>query len=163
MRPIIQSTKHYVQFPIDQITTATRQAIVLVEAVESTVANAATEVVEGAIVKAIYIELWLQNSANLGEEIVVVFKDVVGGAGAPNFAEMSALFTFKNKKNILFTHQGLSSNDGVGNPIPVIRSWIKIPKGKQRMGLGDRITMSIANVSSNDLNRCGFSIYKEYT
>ncbi len=162
MRQIIHSVKHYVQYPIDQITTGTVQSINLVTGVESTVANAANEVEEGALVKAIYVELWLQNQSNLGESIVTVTKDTKSGAG-PNFAQSAALFTYSNKKNIFFTHQGLTSNDGIGNPVPILREWIKIPKGKQRMGLGDTIVITIANVSANNLNRCGFSVYKEYS
>ncbi len=134
----------------------------MLEAVQSTVANLANEVAEGSVVKAIYIELWLQNEGSLGESIVTVCKDTKDGVG-PNFAQLAALFTYNNKKNILFTHQGLTSNDGVSGPVVVLRQWIKIPKGKQRMGLGDRIVLSISNTSANDLVRCGFAIYKEYS
>ncbi len=162
MKPPIHSQKHIIQYPFDQIGTGTHQAIDLAIAVQSTVANLANEVAEGSVIKACFIELWLQNSANDGEQIVTVCKDGKDGVG-PNFAQMAALFTYNNKKNILFTHQGLSSNDGVGNPQFVIRQWVKIPKGKQRFGLGDKLILSIANVSSNNLNRCGMSIYKEYS
>jgi len=162
MKPIIHSTKHIVQVPISQIATGVRENILIFSAVESTVANAATEVEEGAVVKAVFIEMWLQNSANLGHSIVVLEK-ISQGQNGPSFAEMAALFTYNNKKNILFTHEGLTSNDGVGNPIPVIRQWFKIPKGKQRFGLGDRLTLSISNPSSNNLDRCGMMIFKELT
>ncbi len=162
MRQIIHSVKHYVQYPIDGITTGTVQSINLVSGVESTAANLANEVEEGALVKAIYIELWLHNEGNLGESIVTITKDTKSGAG-PNFAQSASLFTYPNKKNVLFTHQGLTSNDGIGNPTPILREWIKIPKGKQRMGLGDTIVITIANVSASDLLRCGFSVYKEYS
>jgi len=80
----------------------------------------------------------------------------------PTFAEMQALGTFTLKKNILFTHQGLSPNDGVGNPVVVMRGWYKIPKSKQRMGLSDRIVLSIANLGTGALDYCGFATYKEY-
>ncbi len=162
MKAPIHSQKHYVQFGINQITTATRENIVLISAQESTVANLANEVAEGSIVKAVYIELWLQNQGNLGESIVTVSKEQQGSAG-PTFSEQAALFSYVNKKNILFTHQGLTSNDGVSGPTWVLRNWIKIPKGKQRMGLGDRLNLNISNVSSGDLNRCGFCIFKEYS
>ncbi len=162
MRSPIHSIKHIVQFPIDQITLGSRSAITLVRAVNNTASNLADEVVEGSLVKAVFVELWLDNTSNLGEEIVTITKDVNNGSG-PTFAQMGALFTYTNKKNVLFTHQGLSTNDVGGTPKQVGPGWIKIPKGKQRFGLGDTLTLSIANVSSNDLNRCGLSIYKEYT
>ena len=162
MRPPIQSQKHYVQFTVSPITTATTENIRLVDAVESTTANASTEVSEGSIIKAIYIELWLQNDGADSAQIVTVTKDSQNTSG-PTYAQMGALFSYNNKKNILFTHQGLGSNDAISGPQVVLRQWIKIPKGKQRFGLNDRIHLSIANVSSQDLNRCGFAIYKEYS
>ncbi len=162
MRPPIHSTKHYVQFPIDQIATGTAQSIILAQAVESTVANLAAEVAEGSIIKAVYVELWLENTGNLGESIVTISKDVRNNTG-PTFAQMANLFAFTNKKNILFTHQGLTSNDGTSQPTNVVRGWIKIPKSKQRFGLGDTLMINISNTSANDLNRCGMAIYKEYS
>jgi len=162
VRPMVHSTKHYVPYPISQIGTGVAEQIVIVTAVESTVANLANEVAEGATIKAIFFELWLQNEGTLGEFIMTITKDPLSGAG-PSFAQMAALFSFPNKKNILYTTQGLTSNDGVSGPVNVIRGWIKIPKSKQRFGLGDRINLTIANVSANDLVRCGISIYKEYT
>ncbi len=162
MRPIIHSQKHVIQLPLNGITTATREQNLLVDGVAVADKTAATEVVEGATVKAVYIELWLQNSSTLGESIVTVTKVQEGGNG-PTFTEMAALNDYTNKKNVLFTHQGLTANDGVSGPLPVPIGWVKIPKGKQRFGLGDRLWLSISNVSSNNLNRCGLSIYKEYT
>ncbi len=162
MRAPIHSQKHYVQFPIDQITTASVQNITLVQAVESTVANTAFEIAEGSLVKAVYVELWLENQGNLGESIVTLCKDTKNGAG-PTFVQMASLHTYVNKKNILFTHQGLTSNDGVSQPTNIMRSFYKIPKSKQRFGLGDTLNLTISNTSSNDLNRCGFATYKEYS
>jgi len=161
LRPPIMSVKHIVQFPIDQVLTGTRQEVELILAVNNTAANGAKEVIEGAIVKAVFIELWLENQGNLGESIVTVTKDTNAAKG-PTFTEMAGLFSYTNKKNVFFTHQGLTSNDGVAQPTNIMRGWIKIPKSKQRFGLGDTLTLSIANVSSNSLNRCGFAIYKEY-
>ncbi len=162
MKQIIHSTKHIVQSPFSQISTGTAENILIFTAVVSTGANLATEVVEGAIVKAVFVEMWLQNSANDGHSVVILEKLEQDQSGA-SFAEMATLFSYNNKKNILFTHEGLTSNDGVGNPLPVIRQWFKIPKGKQRFGLGDRLALTISNPSSNNLNRCGMFIFKELT
>ncbi len=142
--------------------TGTLNAIVLVQGVESTIANSATEVVEGSLVKAVFIELWLQNNGNLGESIVTVSKNPLNNVG-PTFAEHGSLFTYTNKKNILFTHQGLTSNDGISGPVRILGQWIKIPKSKQRFGLGDILSLNISNVSSSGLQRCGMTTYKEYS
>ncbi len=162
MKQIVHSVKHYIQYPIDQIATGTIQNILLVRGVESTVANLATEVAEGTIIKALQVQLLLQNQGNLGEFIVILEK-VIAGLTGPTFAQAGALFTYQNKKNILFVSQGLTSNDGVGNPQQIMNEWFKVPKGKQRMGLGDGFMLSIVNVSAGDLNRCGKTVYKEYS
>ena len=161
MRPPIHSVKHYSPFAIDQITTGTVQNVVVVSAVVGTVADIGLEVVEGSLVKAVWVELWLQNQGNLGEFVAILEKVPESGNGA-TFANMANLFAYTNKKNILYTTQGLTSNDGVSGPVAVMRQWFKIPKGKQRFGLGDRLVISIANVSANDLNRCGIAVFKEY-
>jgi len=162
LRPVIKSRKHLVQLPFNQLSTGTAENNLLLESVAVTAKNTPREVEEGAIVKAIFVELWLQNSANDGHSVVTLSKQTDSGLG-PTFAELATLDTWGNKKNILFTHEGLTSNDGVGNPVRIMYSWFKIPKTKQRMGLGDILSLSISNPSSNNLNRCGLAIYKEYT
>ncbi len=162
MRPVVHSQKHYVQITRSAVLTVARNSERLVAAVESTVANAVDEVVEGAVVKAVYIELWSLSDGNDGSEVVILVKNSRGDAG-PSFTEMNSLGTYVEKKNILFTHQGLSNNDGIDGPINVMRAWYKIPKSKQRFGLGDRLNLIISNSGASSLNYCGFATYKEYT
>ncbi len=162
MKPVLKSRKHIVQLPFDQILTATAQNALLGVTVDRTIADAATEIAEGSIIKAVFIEMWLQNSANDGHAVLIFEKVPLGNVGA-TFAQLADLDSYPNKKNVLFIHEGLTSNDGVGNPIPVLNQWFKIPKSKQRFGLADRMVLSISNPSSNNLNRCGKVIYKEYS
>ncbi len=162
VRPMVHSVKHYVQFPINQIATGVKNTNLVVNAVSRDNVNLASEIIEGASVKAIYFEMWLQNEGNLGEFILTITKDPENGNG-PTFGEMANLHAYTNKKNILYTTQGLTSNDGISGPVNVLRGWIKIPKSKQRFGLGDRINMGVSNVSANDLVHCGFTTYKEYS
>ncbi len=120
---------------------------------------------EGATVKACYVELWLsQDSAStVGSYTVILYKDP-GGTNAVDTAGMAALHDYSNKKNILFTAQGLlTPNDG--GQVPVIRGWYKIPKGKQRFGLSDRLILAVRNnnLTAIDINLCGLAVYKEYT
>ncbi len=161
VRAVVHSIKHYVQLPIDQIATGVLQSNNVVNSVNQSASNLANEVQEGSLIKAVYFEMWVQNEGTLGEFIMTISKDLGGSAG-PTFAEQAALFTYDNKKNILYTTQGLTPNDGISGPINIIRGWIKIPKSKQRFGLGDRINMNISNVSASDLVRCGFALFKEY-
>ncbi len=162
MKPIIHSTKHYVQQSRSQVATVSLVGISIIHSVEGTVANAVDEVVEGATVKAVFVEMWLLDTANDGS-FIVNLERIDALASAMNFTQSNALGTYKNKKNILYVTQGLSPNNGVGNPVPIIRQWFKIPKGKQRFGLDDKLRLNITNNGLNDLEFCGFFTFKELT
>ncbi len=162
MKAPIHSQKHYVQISRSAVLTVAANNEPLIIAVESTVANAVDEVTEGSVVKAVYIELWTLGDGNDGSEVVTLVKTPLNNTG-PTFTQMNSLGTYPNKKNILFTHQGLTPNDGITSPHVVMRGWYKIPKSKQRFGLGDRLILTIANNSLDSINYCGFATYKEYS
>jgi len=135
-------------------------AILLSEAIEGA-RSAPTDIAEGAIVKAVYIELWLLNSAaNLGSFTGIFYKNP-GGANGPTSADLAALHDWDNKKNIFHTTQGITPPSGQF-PMPFAKGWIKIPKGKQRQGLGDKLQITLRNNTSDDLNFCGVILFKEY-
>ncbi len=164
MRAVIKSKKHIVQISQGTVGQALIVDSQIVHAKEAT-STTPTDVEEGAIVKACYVEFWVsQDSASIvGSYTVILHKDP-GGNAAITSAQMAALHDFDNKKNILFTAQGLlTPNDG--GQIPVLRQWYKIPKGKQRFGLGDilRVTIRNNNATAIDINFCGLAVYKEYT
>ncbi len=73
---------------------------------------------------------------------------------------MNNLMVYPNKKNILFYSQGVIG-DLTTQSIPVVRNWFLIPKGKQRMGLGDKIVETLTATAAV-IQNCGFSTYKEY-
>ncbi len=160
MRPIIHATKHYVQQTRSQVGTVSIQVLDIALSVESTTANAVDEVSEGVQIRAVYVEMWLLDTANDGSFVVTLEKRP-GGVNAQTFASSNSLGTYANKKNILYCTQGLSPNNGVGNPIPIIRDWFKIPKSEQRFGLADKLVLNITNNGLNDLEFCGFFTYKE--
>jgi len=162
MRPVIHSKKHYVQTSLSTIAGSAKLDIVLVQAVQAADVNLVSEVIEGAIVKAVFVELWLLGASASASQITVLTKFV--GDDAPfTVTQLAALGNAANKKNILFCSQGLASNDGIGNPIPIIRQWFKIPKSKQRFGLGDTLELQIFAQNAVALEVCGFATYKEYT
>lgn len=140
----------------------TRNTESIINALPIVDVNTPVEVQEGSVIKAVYFELWLEGSANDSFQVVTITKVPESGTG-PTFAQMQALNAYPNKKNILFTHQGLSANDGVGNPMPVLRGWIKIPKSKQRFGLGDNLILTVSNPGPQTVAYCGFATFKEYT
>ncbi len=164
MRPIIKSKKHI--FQISQSTVA-QAAVVNTTVIRSAEGTSATpeQIEEGAIVKACYVEFWLsQDSASTVGSYTVIIVKVPGDGVLPSTTEIAALHDYTNKKNILFTAQGLlTPNDG--GQVPVVRGWYKIPKGKQRFGLNDRLLVTVRNNNATaiDINFCGLALYKEYT
>ncbi len=162
MRAVIHSTKHYIQMTLTTVATGTRNTTIIASGVQSTVANLANEVEEGASVKAVFIELWAIGSVT--NQFFTVTLDKTGaGASVITASQMTDLWSYPNKKNLLYVTQGLASNDGIAAPIPLMRGWYKIPKSKQRFGLGDALVLSIMSRGSDDIIFCGFVTYKEYT
>ncbi len=164
MRPIIKSKKHIVQISQSTVAQAAVVNTNVIQAIEST-STAPGNIEEGAIVKACYVEFWVsQDSASVvGSYTIILVKDP-GNNAIPTSANLAALHDYDNKKNILFTGQGLlTPNDG--GQVPVLRGWYKIPKGKQRFGLLDTLTVTIRNNNATaiDINFCGLVIFKEYT
>ncbi len=160
MRAPIQSQKHYVQMSRSTVATVAVNTEDVIKVLNF--GTAVDEVPEGAIVKAVYVELWVLNSGNDGSHVLIIGKNEASSFGA-TFAQMNALGTYDEKKNIFFTHQGLDPNDGTTGPQVVVRQWIPIPKTKQRFGKGDSLTLQLANNSLQDLFYCGFFTYKALT
>jgi len=164
MRPVIHSKKHIVQVSQGTIAQAAVENISIVDAAEapSTTPNG---VIEGATVKAVYIEIWLGNASAtvVGSYTCILYKNPSGG-GDIGAATMAALHDYVNKKNILFTSQALVPPTD-GGQVAVMRGWYKIPKGKQRFGLDDSLLVAIRNNNSTavSINFCGVALYKEYT
>ncbi len=164
MKPIISSRKHIVQHTQFTVASASVVTHIPISAVETSAVNASHEVIEGTVVKAVYIERWLFTSEDTGVGASFVFIVEKQPADAPDatFTNMGLLDSYPNKKNILFTSQGLLGLAST-NPTPVLRDWIKIPKGKQRFGLGDKLKITIAAIGANDVIGCGLVIFKGYS
>ena len=164
MRPPIKSKKHINQISQSVVTQGNVVSTTIVDSIEAT-ATTPSQVEEGAIVKACYVEFWVGNesSSTIGSYTWVLSK-LPSGLTGPTTTNMAALHDWENKKNILFTGQGLLPPD-VAGIVPVVRGWYKIPKGKQRFGLGDKLKLTVRNNNSTDIDIefCGLAIYKEYT
>ncbi len=160
MRARVKTKKHFFQKTLTPVTGGMTDVSSFLVSVETTVANSAFEVAEGAIVSAFYAEIWV-----IGQSVDAFFTAIIaklpGGVGNVLQADLVDLFAYDNKKNILYTTQGLASNDGIAGPIPILRQWFKVPKSKQRFGLGDRLQFAISSRGSNEVTICGFFMYKE--
>ncbi len=136
---------------------------VLIDAVAAP--SAAFEIDQGSVIKAIYCELWLNGSGLTDTHSIfnVTVEKLSADVTSMTATQSANLGTYPNKKNILYTTQGIlaAGVDGAQS-VPILRQWIAIPKGKQRFGLTDRLNINTSNISSNDLIICGIFIYKEY-
>ncbi len=162
MKPIIHSKKHINQLSLSTVAAAAVGNFIICTAIEAT-SSAPVNIEEGAGVKACYVELWLgtESATVVTSYTVALYKDP-GGSNSADATEMAALHDYPNKKNILFTSQGLLPIEA-GGIVPVMRQWYKIPKGKQRFGLGDRLLVTIRNNSAVDIIFCGVAVFKEFT
>ncbi len=159
MKPVINSRKHYVQFTEFVVASAGVATHTYVNAREIQNVSANSEVVEGNVVKAIFLEYWLSSNVTGNTSFVMIVEKAPSGTVAPTFSNLTTLDAYGNKKNILFTSQGLLPGNG-DNPVPILRQWFKIPKGKQRMGFKDQLRVSIAALGTNAVLGCGFGTYK---
>jgi len=161
LRAPITSVKHYVQLSLANVALGAISKVAIADAVDVQNIAAVSEVREGSVIKAVYVELWVTSDDATQSSGTVTLEKKPAQTPAMTAGQSSALMTYPNKKNILYTTQGLFASKTVGNPIPIMRGWFKIPKGKQRFGFDDQLVLNLHAVSDG-LNFCGFFVYKEY-
>ncbi len=158
----INSIKHYVPRVKATVATGAISNTEIVDAVVAPANAAPKQVLEGSVVKAIYVELWIGSNEAAGSEstfILTVEKKRITETDMTNTNALN-LGAYLNKKNILFTSQGIVGSLAVSGAVPVIRNWVMIPKGKQRFGLGDQFLLNVAAVGALEI--CGITTFKEY-
>jgi len=161
MKSPINSTKHIVQTTLQTVTVSTVLSVPLIEAKAlSLVGTGAEEVRTGAVVKAVYVELWLRGQDTSAGSFVCIIQKCSADSNGATAGEMANLMDYNEKNNILFTSQGLV-NVSVNTATPIYRGWLKLPKGKQRFGLGESLRWTVL-AQTLDVNLCGVTIYKEY-
>ncbi len=159
----INSIKHYVQMSNIAIASGAVLNTIMVDAVVAPATAATSNVIQGAVIKAIYVEMWIvgDGASGTSSQFVLIVHKIRNAEPQPSNSNLINLQAWVNKKNILYTTQGVVPPflDG-GMSVPVVRMWILIPKGKQRFGLDDQFMVSVAGVGK--LRVCGFTTYKEY-
>jgi len=160
----VNSTKHYVHLTNTAVPSAT---VLNVDAVDAVAVNnivLSQDCREGCTVKAVHFEFWIIGNGGSGTstQFNATVQKIPVNSASPAFANMINLGAWTNKKNILWSSQGvIAGNIDGAQSVPIVRGWILIPKGKQRMGLSDRIVFSIA-ATGFSIQCCGFMTYKEY-
>ncbi len=159
MRPTINSDKHVVQFSLFAVAAGAITNLAVATATKIITA-AVADVRVGSIIKAVYIEMWVTSDDAAAGTTIVTLEKIQSGTAGMSTASAGALNTYANKKNILYTCMGLIPSN-VTYPMNCLKGWIKIPKGKQRFGVGDRLALNIF-AQSNGIAGCGMAIFKEY-
>ena len=153
VKPIIQSEKHIIQFTNTEVMVGNVSTVNIVNAVQNPEGSDAKVVDVGTLIKAIFVEVWAFGTSSQPPTFVFIVEKLPGVGINITTSEISALHSYPNKKNIFYTSMGFLGDSNT-NPTPIIRQWILIPKGKQRMGLGDRFQWSIKSITEN-LQFCG--------
>ncbi len=159
----INSRKHYVPRGVTAIAAAAILNIPIATAVDVPVNTVNTEVEIGSLVKAVYVEIWVRGDDESAPpaNALVTFEKLEGSSASMIFADAALLNIYDNKSNIFYVTEGLVSAGTANSAIPLIRNWIKIPKGFQRMAIGDRLVLNVVALN-HDLEVCGIFVYKEY-
>ena len=91
MRPRVTTNKHIVQVPINSVMAGTILSTTILRSV-NVVSGSSTEVVQGATVSAIYIEMWLLAGAQQPGSITVTLEKRIGSMGAMSFAMLEHVY-----------------------------------------------------------------------
>ncbi len=160
MKSPIHSNKHFVHTPATGVASGAALTVNLVAAIaEGSARTDARQVTEGATIKALFLEYWVK-ADNPNFTVAGAFCKIPGGGAlSPTFSDMANMGSYENKKNVFEFHQGLAPSGD--QTLALFRQWYLIPKGKQRMGLGDKLSATFSFTgSAGDV--CGFATYKEY-
>ncbi len=164
LAPIV-SVKHYIQQTNALLSSAVVRSQVLVNAVSVGDAHANTfDVTEGSVIKAVHLDFWVMSdgATDTNTQWNAILEKVVAGQDSANVTNMLNLQAYPNKKNIFNSFQGnLSAAVDGANPTTYMQGWFKIPKGKQRFGIGDSLVLSIMPTGQICVI-CGMATYKEY-
>ncbi len=162
MRAVINSVKHIIQITPTTTAAGAVQKITLCEGTGQgdLPANNVVEVRAGAVVKAVYCELWITGDGTESSSSTWIFRVRPPGEGNMTFGEINALQGFVGKNTVLFSGQGLVPPN-TQHPMSIFKGWIKIPKGKQRIPLGGQLEIVVSSIT-NGVTVCGLFIYKEY-
>ncbi len=158
---MVHSKKHFVQVSLQTVTASTIDTTTVINAVAAQDNDTVFDVDEGSTIKAVHMEMWVRTqSTSPGSFVAILYKNQGGGTNATT-TEMAALGSYDNKKNVFYSTQGLI-NDADADAIALYKGWLKIPKSKQRFGLGDKLLFSLFAQGALDITQCGMFIYKEY-
>ncbi len=158
MRPKVHVRKHIGQNSLFAVASGALTSINIATAVE-VVSTGVTDVKEGCTISAVYVEMWLSSDDAASGTAIVTLEKLPGGNSVMTAAQSADLDNYSNKNQIFHTQMGLLPSN-VQYPMAVIKGWLKIPKGKQRMAMDESLRLNIHG-QSNGVAGCGFTLFKE--
>ncbi len=141
----------------------TNTFVLIAKGVNTPLSTVATDVSQGCIIKAVWMELWIRAS----EEDVVglttgvdayIWKNPGANLTAPNPGSVG---TSNEKKFVFKSFKGLVGAGTQGFPAYSWRGWIRIPKIYQRVGTDDLLQLVFRFTGTAGLVCTNF-IYKWY-
>ncbi len=90
VRPMVHSTKHYVQQSIGTSVVGTPTNTDIVSAVDTADKDLVNEVEEGTSVKAVYLEMWLRSAATAAASFTFIIMKRESGIAAPSASNLAA-------------------------------------------------------------------------
>ncbi len=160
--PPINTTKHILNHPVFSVASAAITEIVEINATPVQSVTNANDVRSGAVIKAIYIEAWIHSGNDTSAAtFAITVEKRKGGQSPMTVAQSLNMMAYPNKSNILYTTQGIVGAGNTTNPVPILKQWIAIPKGKQRFAFDDELVVNYHSISVG-ISVCGVTIYKEY-
>ncbi len=120
------------------------------------------QVVAGATVNTIYLEIWMYGNAVAGINSPVTWMLAKNPGNNLTLPDPALAGADDNKRWIFAMGKGLLGNSANGQPGYLIRGWFSLPKRMRRQGFDDEIQLIIKNDTANDINLCELAIYKWY-
>ena len=160
--PIV-TRKHIIPQGIQAVAAGAIFNMPIATAVDAPVNTSNTQVAIGSVIKAVYLEMWVRGDDETAPpaNAQVSFEKLSGSSTSMVFSDGPLLNIYDNKSSIFYVTQGLVSAGTANSGIPFLRGWFKVPKGFQRMAIGDRLVLNIIALN-HDLEICGISVFKEY-
>ncbi len=161
-RPVINSIKN-VSNAVTAAPAATNTFVLIAKAVNTPLSTVTTDVSQGCLIKAIWIELWVRASEEDAVGLSTFFDGYIWkNPGANLTAPGPASVGSSNEKKFVFKQwKGLIGAGTQGFPAYFWKGWLKIPKIYQRMGTDDLLQFVFRSEGTASLTCTNF-IYKWY-
>ncbi len=160
LRPIVNTQKHETTWSLLQLNASSQQNIALVTATDRGTIDTANpdEVAIGSKIKWIYLEFHF-NAEVTGNTNVVHWKVEIQKAGSA--ASVPNLYNQDDKSFII--KRGMEMLPKAVSTVFKRITVVKIPRNYQRISQGMLIKFRFIASSADQINTCGFAIFKEQT